>query len=193
MTDWPFGALQMFGYDVIVADPPWEFELYSDKGEEKAAAAHYDTMSLSDLKRLPVGHLAADNCLLLLWTCGWAIATCQAQEVAKAWGFLPVTELVWRKITINGRVRMGPGYRARTMHEPILLCTTGNPVHIPFPSLFDGLARRHSKKPDEFYSKVKLHTAGARRADLFSAGIERPGFDHWGKDHRGEVCQSRLV
>ena len=184
MTDWPFGSLQMFKYRVIVADPPWSFENYSEKGQEKAAAAHYDTMSLSDIMNLPVGHLASDHCLLLLWTTGWAMATGQAQKVARAWGFEPKTELVWRKTTENGKVRMGPGYLARTMHEPILVCTTGAPHFRALPSLFDGLAREHSRKPDEFYSLVMRHTMGSWRCDLFSAGHPRPGFEGWGQDHR---------
>jgi N6-adenosine-specific RNA methylase IME4 len=181
---WPFGALRTFGYGVIVADPPWTFNLRSLAGEVKAPQAHYDCMSLDDIMALPVGHLAAEHSLLLLWTCGWAMATGQAHQVARAWGATPITELVWRKTTINNKVRVGPGYRARTMHEPILLCTYGNPVHKPFPSLFDGLAREHSKKPDEFYSMVERHTPRVWRCDLFSAGIIRPGFEGWGQDHR---------
>lgn len=178
---WPFGNLPMFGYDVICADPPWHFELRSEKGNEKAASAQYETMPLAEIKALPVGGLASRNCLLLLWTTGWAMATGQAQEVAKAWGFNPVTELVWRKVTRNGKARMGPGYWARTIHEPILLCTTGSMKMPAFPSLFDGVAREHSRKPDQFYDLVKRRTLGMRRADLFSRET-RPGFDGWGNE-----------
>jgi len=179
---WPFGDLQMFGYDVIVADPPWAFELRSEAGEGKSAAAHYDLMSLDAIKVLPVGQLARGDCLLLLWTCGWAIATGQAQDVAKAWGFTPISEIIWRKTTVNEKVRMGPGYRVRTMHEPVLLCIAGNPMHKPFPSLINGLAREHSRKPDEFYRAVVKATPRAmRRADLFSRET-REGFEAWGNE-----------
>jgi N6-adenosine-specific RNA methylase IME4 len=184
MIDWPFGNLQMFKYQVVVADPPWTFELRSEAGEAKAPQAHYACMSLDDIKALPVGSLASSDCLLLLWTCGWAIATGQAQDVARAWGAKPITELVWRKTTTRGKVRVGPGYRARTMHEPVLLCTFGNPHHPAFPSMFDGIAREHSRKPDEFYSMVQFKTAGAWRCDLFSGGHHRPGFEGWGAPHR---------
>jgi N6-adenosine-specific RNA methylase IME4 len=69
------------------------------------------------------------------------------------------------------------------MHEPILVCTVGNPQHKPFPSTFDGIAREHSRKPDEFYDLVLRHTPQAfRRADLFSRQT-RPGFDGWGNEH----------
>jgi hypothetical protein len=35
---WQFGTLVMFGYDVIVADPPWDFENYSDAGRDRSGA-----------------------------------------------------------------------------------------------------------------------------------------------------------
>ena len=65
---------------------------------------------------------------LFLWTTGWAMATQQAHDVARAWGFEPKTESVWRKRTASGKVRVGTGYIARSMHEPILICTKASPV-----------------------------------------------------------------
>jgi N6-adenosine-specific RNA methylase IME4 len=136
MAAWQFGGLAMFGYDLIVADPPWDFENYSDAGTKKGADPHYSVMVLKDIKALPVHELARGDCLLLLWTTGWAIATGQAQEVARAWGFKPISEIVWLKRYPSGKARIGTGYRVRTMHEPILVCTIGNPQHKPFPSIF---------------------------------------------------------
>jgi N6-adenosine-specific RNA methylase IME4 len=132
MAAWQFGTLAMFGYDLIVADPPWDFENYSDAGTKKGADPHYGVMPLEAIKALPVHELARGDCLLLLWTTGWAIATGQAQEVARAWGFKPISEIVWLKRYPSGKARIGTGYRVRTMHEPILVCTVGNPQHKPF-------------------------------------------------------------
>jgi N6-adenosine-specific RNA methylase IME4 len=183
MAAWQFGTLAMFGYDLIVADPPWDFENYSDAGTKKGADPHYGVMPLEAIKALPVHELARGDCLLLLWTTGWAIATGQAQEVARAWGFKPISEIVWFKRYPSGKARVGTGYRVRTMHEPILVCTVGAPQHKPFPSTFDGIAREHSRKPDEFYELVLSHTPEAiRRADLFSRQT-RPGFEGWGNEH----------
>jgi len=36
MAAWQFGALAMFGYDLIVTDPPWDFENYSIAGPRRA-------------------------------------------------------------------------------------------------------------------------------------------------------------
>ena len=182
VSQWQFGALQMFGYDVIIADPPWDFENYSDAGTLKGADPHYAVMKLDGIKALRIGELARGDCLLLLWSTGWAVATGQAQAVASAWGFSPVTEMVWEKRTASGKRRMGTGYRVRTMHEPILVCAMGNPRHSPLPSSFDGVAREHSRKPDEFYQIVSTATPSACRADLFSRET-RDGFSGWGNEH----------
>jgi N6-adenosine-specific RNA methylase IME4 len=95
----------------------------------------------------------------------------QRTPLARLRGFKPIAEIVWLKRYPSGKARIGTGYRVRTMHEPILVCTVGNPQHKPFPSTFDGIAREHSRKPDEFYDLVLSHTPQAiRRADLFSRG-----------------------
>lgn len=181
MTDWQFGHLQLFGHNLIVADPPWRFELYNEEtGSEKGPAAHYTTMSLDDIKALRVGDLAGGDCLLMLWATGCMLPQCL--DVMKAWGFAYKSEMVWNKRTRNGKWRFGPGYRVRTMHEPILLGTIGNPKHAAFPSAFDGLAREHSRKPEEFYRLIDKYAPGLQaRADLF-ARTERPAFSAWGNE-----------
>jgi N6-adenosine-specific RNA methylase IME4 len=184
--EWPFGNLTPRDYGVIVADPPWEFRTYNDKGHLKSPQHHYDCLSLDDIKALPVDKLARSDALLLLWTTGWAMATGAAQEVARSWGATPVSEMVWRKITEkNGVLRWGPGYRVRTTHEPILVATWGKPEFKAMPSCIDGIAREHSRKPDEVYEVIRKNTHRLLwRCDLFSAGTQHHGFEGWGQDHR---------
>lgn len=179
---WPFAPLRMFGYDVIEADPPTEFALYSEKGNAKSASAQYEIMSWDALNALPVGHLARANAILLLWYCAPSLP--QSLRLLDAWGAVYKTNLVWRKLTASGKPRMGPGYRARTLHEGVLLGVFGDEYqnHKAFPSLFDGVAREHSRKPDEFYSMVVDKTPGLDRCALFTRE-SRPGFDCWGKEH----------
>lgn len=180
---WPFGELLPLSFDVICADPPWDFTLYSEAGAEKSASAQYETMSLDAIRALPVHQLARGDCLLLMWGCTW-MAPKDRQSVVEAWGFTYKTELAWSKVTRNGKRRMGPGYRARTMHETIYLATIGNPIHKAFHSLFDGVARQHSRKPEEFYSIVERYTpTAAARLDLFSRQT-RPGWASWGREAR---------
>jgi hypothetical protein len=40
----PFVALPSYQARVILADPPWYFQNFSAKGEEKNPVAHYDWM-----------------------------------------------------------------------------------------------------------------------------------------------------
>jgi N6-adenosine-specific RNA methylase IME4 len=177
---WPFDPLRPLSYEVIVADPPWPFDLYSNRGNHKSAAAQYSLMSIEEIAALPVGGLAQRDCLLLMWITAPRLIGCLA--VMEAWGFAYKTNIVWRKTTPAGKVRMGTGYWARSMHESVLIGTLGKPGKFSaFPSVFDGVAREHSRKPDEFYALVNKHTSGLRRADLFSRE-SRLGFDGWGNE-----------
>jgi N6-adenosine-specific RNA methylase IME4 len=69
-------------YNVIYADPPWR---YSDKGCNVNAADHYPTMPFSEMRRLPVGDLAAKDCVLFMWTTYPMMR--EALFLIDAWGF----------------------------------------------------------------------------------------------------------
>lgn len=54
-------------YSLIYADPA---RSYGNTISNGAAVDHYSTMSLLDMKRLPVWELAADNAVLAMWYTG---------------------------------------------------------------------------------------------------------------------------
>lgn len=177
---WPFGNLQMFGYDLIMADCPWTFELYSDKGEKKSAQAQYDTMSIDELKALPVDQLASGDAVLFMWAT-WPLLP-QAMEVMAAWKFAYVSGGVWHKKTRNGLTAFGTGYRLRSASEPWLLGIIGNPeTSRAHRNVIEGLIREHSRKPEEAYQWAESYMPNARRADLF-ARQSRAGWDGWGNE-----------
>ena len=62
------GRREMKQYNVIYADPPWEYKTYSSKGKGRSAERHYPTMTLEQIKALPVADIAADDCTLFMWT-----------------------------------------------------------------------------------------------------------------------------
>lgn len=66
-------------YSVIYADPPWR---YADKGCNGNAADHYPTMSFSEMRRLPVGDIAAKDRVLFLWA-----TYPMMREAAPGWDF----------------------------------------------------------------------------------------------------------
>ena len=177
---WPFKSLRPGAYDLIVADPPWTFAARSDKGLGKSPQAHYGCMSLAAIGALPVERLAKRDAWLLLWTCAPLLDA--AFGIGAEWGFSYVSRASWAKTTVNGKRRMGPGYVVRTLSEDVLIFKRGQPAFArAFPSLFDGLAREHSRKPEEFYALVERFAPDARRADLFSRQRRR-GFDGWGNE-----------
>jgi N6-adenosine-specific RNA methylase IME4 len=190
-----FDPLKAHSYDLIVVDPPWPFKTWSQAGQGKSASTHYRVMTMADITALPVRELLKADAVVLLWTTGALLA--QAVAVMQAWGITFKTEIAWRKVTRNGKVRMGCGFWARTMHEPVLLGTVGKPAKFTLPSCFDGIAREHSRKPEEFYRMIAEKTPDLRRADLF-AREKREGWDVWGDEfgkfsHHGGTEPSAVV
>jgi N6-adenosine-specific RNA methylase IME4 len=90
---------------VIVVDPPWDFVNYTNAGTRKGAVPHYDVMALTDIKALPVGRLARQDAILLLWLTGAMLP--QALSVLAAWGAKYVSQIIWPKVTKNGKVQVG--------------------------------------------------------------------------------------
>jgi N6-adenosine-specific RNA methylase IME4 len=177
---WPFGDLPPLSFDVIVADPPWRFRTWGEHNQTKSASRHYSLMMTADILALPVVQLAQRDCLLLLWATAPMLP--QALDVMSTWGFRYKSNIVWRKVTASGKARMGTGYWARSMHEQVLIGSLGKPKKFKaFPSHFDGIAREHSRKPEEFFGLVERHTNGARRLELFSRAA-RPGWFAWGDE-----------
>ena len=54
-------------YQIIYADPPWSFKAWNPKTAQRYVGNQYPTMTLSQLKELPVNNISADNSVLLLW------------------------------------------------------------------------------------------------------------------------------
>jgi len=179
-----FGNLRPFGgFKMIMADPPWKFETHSNKGLGKSADAHYNCMSLQDIKDMPVSFLAAEDCMLWLWTTTPCLP--QAFEVIDAWGFTYSTEGVWVKRTKNGHLGFGTGYRLRNSHEPFLIATKGSPK-IPkdarnIRSVIEAQLREHSRKPDEAFQIAERMSPHSHRIELFSRE-NRPGWRSYGNE-----------
>jgi N6-adenosine-specific RNA methylase IME4 len=174
-------------YKVIYADPPWTFATYSRKGKGRSAEAHYDCMSLADIKRLPVADWAADDCVLLLWTTDPLLYT--AIEVIEAWGFaFKTVGFYWVKLNksaaspvyTEANFFIGLGFWTRANPEPCLLATRGHPRRrrANVRKLIVSPRREHSRKPDEAYGRIEALCDGPY-LEMF-ARSSRPGWDTWG-------------
>lgn len=147
-------------FRTIVADPPWSF---GDKlpGPGRGARKHYATMSVEDICALKLPPIGPDA-LLFLWRVSSMVE--EAARVARAWGFRPVSEIVWVKTTAGGDVRMGMGRYSRLCHETCMIATRGQGrLFIKdhgIPSVLQAPRREHSEKPEAFFDLVERLAEG---------------------------------
>ncbi len=178
---WPFGDLRPLSYGAILADPPWHFTLRSEKGEAKSPQAHYQTMDDDALRSLPVGHLAAPDCIPIMWAI-WPKMDF-AIDLVKHWGFTYKTGGAWHKRTRHGKTAFGTGYIFRGACEPYVLATLGNPKtgSKSVRNLIDAPIREHSRKPADMRRMVEKLTPNQWRCELF-AREPWAGNDVWGNE-----------
>lgn len=168
------------GFDLIMADPPWHYEMRSEKGEAKSPQAHYRTMTIDAIKALPVEALAARDCLLWLWAVGPMLP--EALQVMTAWGFQFKTQGEWAKVTKNGKQPIGLGYILCNAGEPFLIATRGAPKTTRgVRNVIFGVAREHSRKPVEAFTAAEKLMPHAQRLELFSREV-RQGWTSWGDE-----------
>jgi len=179
--NWPFGQLQPESFDLIMADPPWSFDNYSAKGERKNAKHHYRCLPTEEIMQFPVYDLATKNSLLWLWATNPMLP--QALATMKRWGYEYRTGGSWVKTTKNGKIAFGTGYILRSASEPFLIGVRGKPrVEAKnIRSAIHGLAREHSRKPDEAFEAAERMLPLARRLELFSR-TDRPGWETFGDE-----------
>lgn len=160
-------------FNVICADPPWRYDF--SKSDSREIENQYPTMSLLDICALPVKDIAADDCVLFLWTTSPKLY--EAFGVLGAWGFEYKTSMIWDK------EKIGMGYYARQQHEIILIATRGN-LPVPEPtnrpaSVIRSPRAKHSEKPDGFYQAIERMYPEYTKVELF-AREPREGWQVWG-------------
>lgn len=202
---WPFGALTPLRYAVILVDPPWRFQLRSPKGMGRSPDGrpdnrsghperHYPTMSMDELRALPVNQLAAPDSILLMWAVDSMLP--QAIALGAHYGFKYQTVgFYWAKerrvtsrrgrednLAAHRQFPMGMGYWTRGNPEVCLLFTTGRPARrsAGVRKLIVAPRREHSRKPDELHKLIEQLCDGPR-AELF-AREPRDGWDVWGNE-----------
>ena len=187
-------------YDVIYADPPWDYggKMQYDKtsiktlnvGFEKnvfisAANFKYPTLKLRELKELAVSSIAADDSLLFLWTTGPQFAN--AIELGTAWGFdYKTVAFVWDKQVHN------PGRYTLSQTEFVLAFKRGR-----FPSprgarnvrqLVSVHRGEHSEKPQQVIEGITRMFPQQRKIELF-ARKNYAGWDNWGLEIPGNPVE----
>jgi N6-adenosine-specific RNA methylase IME4 len=84
-------------FQVIVADPPWAFkDTIKMSDVARGAQANYATMTISQIKQLPVkGIVSDDGAVLALWVPSSLLQ--EGLDTMKAWGFSHKQTYVWVK------------------------------------------------------------------------------------------------
>lgn len=166
-------------FPVILSDPPWTFDTYSEKGKGNSPEQHYKCMRLPEIKALPVADMAEKDCVLLMWAVDPLLD--QAFDVIKAWGFkFKTVGFYWGKTGRGRKLHSGMGYWTRANPEQCLLATRGKPKRIgtDVDRLLLAPRGQHSEKPHEIYSRVERLVAGPY-LEMF-ARYARPGWHQWG-------------
>ena len=173
-------------YQVIYADPPWRYGFSPSKAN--SIEAHYPTMSVDEIKNLPVP--SADSADLYLWTT--APKLLEGLEVLGAWGFEYKTHGIWDK------QRTGIGYWFLGMHELLLVGTKGQ-FSPPDPSKRIGSIYRedrtkHSRKPpgirvqiNKWFPNTSKLELFARKEDMLFDADGFDGWDVWGNEVKSDI------
>ena len=178
----PFPAKK---YNVIYADPPWAFRVWSEKGKERSADKHYSCMTLDVGKQMPVNSITAgDGCALFMWATFPMLR--EALELIEAWGFEYKTiAFCWVKQNKNSDgIFKGMGYYTRSNAEICLLATRGRVLERKSRSVSSVIIshiERHSKKPAETRDRIVELFGDLPRIELF-ARETTPGWDCWGNE-----------
>ena len=143
----------------------------------------YSTMTLEEIKTLPVADVCTENAHLYLWIPNALIQ--YGLDVMEAWGFKYKTNLIWYKIRKDGGPdRRGVGFYFRNVTEIVLFGVKGSMRTLQpgrsMPNIVSSRKREHSRKPDELYEVIEQCSPGPY-LELF-ARTKRAGWDVWGNE-----------
>ena len=159
-------------YNIVYADPPWSYNSRRSnyiKNSSGETLRHYDTLTLDELKQIPISEITDKDCMLFMWATFPQIQ--EALDLIKAWGFDYKT------------VAFGVGYYTRNNVEICLLGVKGKPFKEVgnMSSVVISPREEHSKKPDIVRDKIVELCGDIPRIELF-ARKETEGWDVFGNE-----------
>lgn len=175
-------------FHTILADPPWQFQNRTGKmAPEHKRLNRYSTLTLAEIKSLPVAEICKEPAHLYLWVPNALLN--EGLEVMKAWGFTYKTNIVWYKIRKDGGPDgRGVGFYFRNVTEVVLFGVRGKNARTlkagrTQVNLINSRKREHSRKPDELYPIIE-QCSKEPYLELFARG-ERPKWVQWGNQVNG--------
>ena len=180
-------------FKTVLADPPWQFQNRTGKvAPEHKRLSRYGTLSLEEIKALPVAQALEDAAHLYLWVPNALLP--EGLSVLAAWGFTYKSNIVWSKIRKDGGPDgRGVGFYFRNVTELLLFGTRGKNVRTLQPgrtqvNMIATRKREHSRKPDEQYPLISGCSPGPH-LELFARGA-RPGWAVWGNQADDDYAPS---
>lgn len=137
-------------FRTIVIDPPWEIsKIIREVRPNQTEFLDYKTMTIEEIKEIPIANLAADGCHVYLWVTHRYLPS--ALEIFEHWrvdyeciltwiknvGFTPYSWMYSTEHVLFGRIGSLP------------LLQNGLRVD------FNAVVREHSRKPNEFFELVR--------------------------------------
>lgn len=170
-------------FSTILADPPWQFQNRTGKmAPEHKRLSRYPTLTLQQIKDIPVEAVVDDTAHLYLWVPNALLN--EGLQVMECWGFTYKTNIVWYKIRKDGGPdRRGVGFYFRNVTEMILFGVRGKNARTlqqgrTQPNIISSQKREHSRKPDEQYEIIESCSWGPY-LEMFARG-QRDGWHSWG-------------
>jgi N6-adenosine-specific RNA methylase IME4 len=180
-------------FSTLLVDPPWQFANRTGKIAPKhQRLARYGTLTLEEIKALPVQDVVASTAHLYLW-CPNALLP-EGLAVMKAWGFNYKSNIVWHKVRKDGGSDgRGVGFYFRNVTELVLFGIRGKNARTLAPgrrqvNLLATRKREHSRKPDEQYRIIEDCSPGPY-LELFARGV-RQSWTVWGNQANEEYSPS---
>ena len=167
----------------ILADPPWQFTNRTGKmAPEHKRLNRYSTLTLNDIRQIPVAAACAESAHLYLWVPNALLR--EGLEVMESWGFTYKTNIVWHKIRKDGGPDgRGVGFYFRNTTELVLFGVRGTMRTLPpgrrQVNIIKSRKREHSRKPDELYDIIEACSPGPF-LELFARGLHRQNWQAWG-------------
>lgn len=170
-------------FSTVLADPPWQFKNRTGKmAPEHKRLSRYPTLTLQEIKDIPVEAAVNDTAHLYLWVPNALLN--EGLQVMECWGFTYKTNLIWYKIRKDGGPdRRGVGFYFRNVTEMILFGVRGKKARTLQPgrsqeNIILSQKREHSRKPDEQYDVIEACSKGPY-LELFARGY-RKNWNCWG-------------
>ena len=168
-------------FATIVVDPPWPLKplglsIPAPGRSYRYKELPYSTMSIKEIKDLPVPQVLQDDAFIFLWTVNKFVL--QSQEILENWGAGFSFLMTWVK-SKGMQTPLTPCFNS----EFIAVGRRGSPTWSEIKDFRTGNfweRSHHSEKPEAFYDLLRRITPGPR-LDIF--GRRRiAGFTSWGDE-----------